>query len=70
VTVEEYASRIRAAYARLQVILTERFGLRGTPRCTFDEFGGAFGVSRERIRQLERGAITQLRRAVGPSSIQ
>jgi len=47
---------------REREILTLRFGLgdRGEP-CTLEEIGSAFGVSRERIRQIETRALAKLR---------
>lgn len=49
-----------APTAREQAILTER--LLSDEPLTLDELGARFGVSRERIRQLEKTLLTQLRR--------
>lgn len=50
--------------ARERRILAARFGLEGeTPR-TLEEVGRRFGVTRERIRQLQNGALGKLRRAL------
>ena len=47
---------------RARQVLVLRFGLdSGTPR-TLEEVGAVLGVSRERARQLERGALAALRR--------
>jgi RNA polymerase primary sigma factor len=50
--------------AREQRILSERFGLEGDTPKTLEEVGRRFGVTRERIRQLQNGALAKLRRAL------
>jgi RNA polymerase primary sigma factor len=45
-------------------ILRFRFGLDGETERTLDEVGLEFGLTRERIRQLEYGALCKLRRGV------
>ena len=62
--------------ARQADIIRRRFGLSGESE-TLEEIGQSYGVTRERIRQLEVQAIEQLRRAFGvslpeepPSSLQ
>jgi RNA polymerase primary sigma factor len=42
-------------------ILRLRFGLSGARACTLEEIGQRFGVSRERIRQLEARALKRMR---------
>jgi RNA polymerase primary sigma factor len=42
-------------------ILRLRFGLSGARTCTLEEIGQRFGVSRERIRQLEARALKRMR---------
>jgi len=42
-------------------ILRLRFGLAGARTCTLEEIGDRFGVSRERIRQLEARALKRIR---------
>ena len=37
-----------------------RFGLRGEQPCTLEEVGRAFGVTRERIRQIENNTLRRL----------
>ena len=59
------ADRLRNAVARLPErearIVARRYGLiDGTPR-TFDDIGSQFGLTAERIRQLERRALCRLR---------
>jgi RNA polymerase primary sigma factor len=43
-------------------VMALRFGLRGEEPMTLQEIGERFGVSRERVRQLEARAIGKLRR--------
>jgi RNA polymerase primary sigma factor len=45
---------------REREVLAIRFGLAGARAYTLDEVGRMFGVSRERIRQIERHALTKL----------
>lgn len=42
-------------------VLCRRFGLRGYQRHTLQELADAMGVSRERVRQIERKALRKLR---------
>lgn len=50
--------------ARERRILAARFGLEGETPKTLEEVGRRFGVTRERIRQLQNGALSKLRRAL------
>ncbi|KAB2674481.1 MAG: RNA polymerase sigma factor RpoD/SigA [Verrucomicrobia bacterium] len=50
--------------ARELTILQERFGLNGGPERTLDEIGRKFGVTRERIRQLQNLALSKLRKRI------
>jgi len=43
-------------------ILTRRFGLDGEEVQTLEEIGHRFGITRERIRQLQNGALAKLRK--------
>ena len=45
-------------------IIDERFGLNGRKPMTLEEVGREFGVTRERIRQLQNSALTKMRRAL------
>jgi RNA polymerase primary sigma factor len=49
---------------REAVILRRRFGLDGDPEETLEDIGQRFGVTRERIRQLQNIALAKLRRRV------
>jgi len=46
---------------REQRVIEARFGLSGGPPKTLVDIGRELGVSRERVRQIERGALEQLR---------
>ena len=41
-------------------VIELRFGLSGTPPRTLEEVGRAFGVTRERIRQIENNTLKKL----------
>lgn len=45
-------------------IIDERFGLTGKKPLTLEEVGREFGVTRERIRQLQNSALTKMRKAL------
>jgi RNA polymerase primary sigma factor len=47
--------------AREQRILRMRFGIGGSSEHTLEEIGKVFGVTRERIRQIEAKALEKLR---------
>jgi len=46
---------------REAMILTLRFGLDGEEKHTLKELGEIFGITRERIRQIQKGALRKLR---------
>ena len=46
---------------REEGVLKSRFGIDGRPTQTLKTIGGRFGVSKERIRQIEKRAIQKLR---------
>ena len=52
---------LRKLSSREQTVLECRFGLDGQPPQTLDQVGLALGVSRERIRQIEKESLTKLR---------
>jgi RNA polymerase primary sigma factor len=50
---------------REKKIISQRFGLSGGKPKTLEDVGKDFGVTRERIRQLQNVALAKLRRALG-----
>lgn len=58
---ERLASAVGELPRREAEILRLRFGLNGSQVYTLEEIGQRFGVSRERIRQLEARALKQMR---------
>jgi RNA polymerase primary sigma factor len=50
--------------ARTVAVIRERFGLDGRPEKTLEQIGQNFGVTRERIRQIEASALRKLRQWV------
>jgi RNA polymerase primary sigma factor len=45
---------------RERKVIELRFGLNGEQPCTLEEVGKAFGVTRERIRQIENNTLKKL----------
>ena len=45
-------------------IIDERFGLTGMKPMLLEDVGREFGVSRERLRQLQNSALTKMRKAL------
>ena len=50
--------------SREKKIISQRFGLDGGKPKTLEDVGKAFGVTRERVRQLQNIALAKLRRAL------
>jgi RNA polymerase primary sigma factor len=50
--------------AREATILRYRFGLDGGTEKTLEEVGGKFGVTRERVRQIQNLALRKLRKMI------
>lgn len=61
---EEVADLLGVLDARERKIINSRFGLDGGKARTLEEVGQKFGVTRERIRQLQNIALAKLRRAL------
>ncbi len=51
-------------------VIKRRFNLDNTYRATLEEIGKHFNVTRERIRQIEKNALTKLQRNVGNTELQ
>jgi RNA polymerase sigma factor (sigma-70 family) len=64
---------LQSALARLapreREVLEQRFGLSGAPPTTLEELGLRFGVTRERVRQIEAKALTKLRHPCTPAHL-
>ncbi|WP_344167863.1 sigma-70 family RNA polymerase sigma factor [Pilimelia columellifera] len=54
--------------SREQAVIRLRFGLDDGRHRTLEEVGQEFGLSRERVRQIERGTLTKLRQPVMPAA--
>ena len=48
---------------REQDVLSRRFGLHGMDKHTFEQIADEYGVSRQRVRQIEQRAFSKLRRS-------
>jgi RNA polymerase primary sigma factor len=57
---EDVEHALSALPQRERQVIELRFGLRGTQPCTLEEVGKAFGVTRERIRQIENNTLKKL----------
>lgn len=70
--------QIRAALAgamaslddREQAIILRRFGVSGQEAATLDEVGRELRLSKERVRQIERQALSKLREALGEERLE
>jgi len=47
--------------SRPKEVLLRRFGLTSGERETLEEIGGSFGITRERVRQIEEGGLEKIR---------
>ena len=61
---DELSELLQVLDDRERKIIFERFGLDGGKPKTLEEVGKKFGVTRERIRQLQNIALAKLRRAL------
>jgi RNA polymerase primary sigma factor len=61
---DEVSESLEVLDDREQKIIFQRFGLDGGKPKTLEEVGKKFGVTRERIRQLQNIALAKLRRAL------
>ena len=65
---QQALGRVRGSFhllsERERFILTHHYGLQGVDAQTMADIGKAMGLSRERVRQIECGALSRLRQAV------
>lgn len=54
---------------RQQEVICRRFGLKGHDRQTLEEVGKAVGLTRERVRQIQLGALKDLRRSLAKQGV-
>ena len=66
---DEARSLLHALTPREREVLTMRFGLDGRDDHTLDAIGRMFSLSRERIRQIEREALSKLRQSLRALSL-
>lgn len=66
---EELHKILGALSDREQTILTMRFGLDGMGEHTLQEVGDEFGVTKDRIRQIEAKALSKLRKHEGNNKL-
>ena len=59
---EVVQTNLAALPRREQRILTGLYGLGGAPTCTVDELSQQLGLTVDRVQQLERHALSRLRR--------
>jgi len=57
---EDIENALASLPERERKVIELRFGLSGEPPCTLEEVGRAFGVTRERIRQIENNTLKKL----------
>ena len=50
-------------------IISKRFGLRGTQKRTLEDIGNEYSITRERVRQIEKNAISKLKRIAAKTAI-
>jgi RNA polymerase primary sigma factor len=57
---EDIEKALHSLPDRERKVIELRYGLCGAPPCTLEEVGQAFGVTRERIRQIENNTLKKL----------
>ena len=55
-------SSAKSLKPRERLVLRHRFGLMGAAEHTLDAIGKKLGLTRERVRQIENGALKKLRK--------
>lgn len=66
---EHIVEWIKRLEARERAVVVARFGLDGGEGQTLEEIGQAFGLTRERIRQIETSALTKLRAMIAAQTM-
>lgn len=66
---DQVRSALRELTAREREVLMLRYGLTGDRYHTLEEVGREMGVTRERIRQIEKEALSKLRNRTGAESL-
>jgi len=61
---------LRDLSEREQRVIALRYGLGGEHRCTLEEAGRVLGVTRERVRQIEKETLVKLRRAGADDAVE
>ncbi len=56
--------------ARERAVIESHYGTDGRPARTLEEIGQRFGLTRERIRQIEAGALGKLRDMINPEIVE
>lgn len=69
-TTREIREAVHSLPERERKIVELRFGLAGAVPMTLEEIGEEFGISRERVRQLQNVALSRLRRRAGVARAQ
>lgn len=59
---DDLAQMIETLEARESLIIKMRFGIEGDNPLTLEEVGQAFGITRERVRQLQNLALSKMRK--------
>lgn len=59
---EEVKEMLKALNEKEQWVISRRYGLEDGRPCTLEEIGEALGVTRERVRQIEKRAMEKLRK--------
>jgi len=75
---DETLVHLRAVIAKATGHLTERekrileshYGTNGCPAKTLQQIGNGFGLTRERIRQIEVRALAKLRNVIAPEAVE
>lgn len=50
-------------------VITKRFSLHNTRKQTLEQIGNSFSITRERVRQIEKGALNKLQRSLARSKL-